>query len=68
MGGGSRKDRLTAIRNISTRDAMYNMINIINTVVWSGRSSGEGNGSLGNIMDRGAWQGSMGVTKEFNTA
>ena len=53
---------------LNTRDAMYNMINIINTVVWSGRSSGEGNGSLGNIMDRGAWQGSMGVTKEFNTA
>ena len=67
MGEGSQKDRLTAIRNISTRDAMYNMINIINTVAWSERSSGEGNGSLGNIMDRGAWQGSMGVTKEFNT-
>jgi len=39
LGEGSRKDRLTAIRNISTRDAMYNVINIINTVAWSGRSS-----------------------------
>ena len=38
---------------------MYNMINIINTVVWSGRASGEGNGSLGKTMDRRAWQGSM---------
>ena len=34
MGEGSEKDRLTAIRNISTRDAMYNMINIKNAAIY----------------------------------
>ena len=44
------------------------------SIPWSGRSSGEGNGSplqyscLGNSMDRGAWQAiAHRVAKESNT-
>ena len=46
----------------------------VGSIPWSGRSSGEGNGSLlqyswlGNPRDRGAWQLAVhGVTKEWGT-